>query len=372
MDRPTVVFWQNMPAHHQVGALDCLGRDWGAPVVTVWCEDISPLRRSQGWPSLGRSHLMEVFLPQAEWRDAVDDVIRQHPDAMHVFSGIDAYPQVCYALKRLEQGVSARYAVMAESPTMLGWRKPFRRIKSAWHYWPRSQRMLGLLAMGKIAEKFYAEIGIPEDRIYPYAYQSPFLSETPVASIDTNRIVYFGQLGHRKGVDLMLNALSGISHHFRMDVIGDGPERASLEALAWRLGLEGKVSFIGTLPSSELLQRLRSYAFSIVPSRFDGWGMAVNESLQAGLPVLVSDHVGSAELVAASGAGAIYPMESVKKLTELIQARLLDYSLISRESSAALCYKDKLRPQVIGEYLKESLEHMIGLRPLKPSPPWRI
>ena len=361
-----------MPAHHQVGALDCLGRDWGAPVVTVWCEDISPLRRSQGWPFLARSHLQEVLLPQTDWSTAVDEVIRRHPDAVHIFSGIGAYPQISYALERVEQGVAGRYAVMAESPVMLGWRAPLRRIKSAWHYWPRRRRMLGLLAMGEIAENFYAGIGIPESRLYPYAYQSPFSSDTAEVAQDAGRLVYFGQLSHRKGVDLLLKALAGIRHPFRLDVIGDGPERAALEALTRQIGLEGKINFVGTLPSAELQRRLSSYALSIVPSRFDGWGMAVNESLQAGLPVLVSDRVGAAELVSASGAGAVYPMESVQKLATLIQARLHDSSLLSKERAAALSYRDKLRPQVVGEYLKDSLEHMIGLRTSKPSPPWRI
>ena len=361
-----------MPAHHQVGALDCLGRDWGAPVIAVWCEDISPLRRSQGWPSLDRPHLKEVFLPQVEWRATVDEVISRHPDAVHVFSGIGAYPQVSYALEMVEQGIDARYVIMAESPVMLAWRGPLRRIKSAWHYWPRRRRMLGLLAMGEIAENFYAGIGIPESRVYPYAYQSPFSSDTAEVAQDAGGLVYFGQLSHRKGVDLLLKALAGIRHPFRLDVIGDGPDRLSLEALTRRFGLEEKINFVGTLPSAELQQRLPGYVFSVVPSRFDGWGMAVNESLQAGLPVLVSDRVGAAELVTASGAGAVYPMESVKELAALIQARLHDSSLLSKERAAALSYRDKLRPQVVGQYLKESLEHMIGLKLIKPMPPWRI
>ncbi len=372
MSKPTLIFWQNMPAHHQVGALDCLGRDWDAPVMAVWCEDISPLRRSQGWPSLERSHLQEVFLPREEWRAAVDGVIRQHPDAVHIFSGIGAYPQISYALERVEQGVAGRYAVMAESPVMLGWRAPLRRIKSAWHYWPRRRRMLGLLAMGQLASDFYAEIGIPRQRIYPYVYQSLYESKADSVAVVSSRFAYFGQLDHRKGVDILINALASVRAPFRLDVIGDGLARLSLEALTRRLGLEDKINFVGTLPSAELQQRLPGYAFSVVPSRFDGWGMAVNESLQAGLPVLVSDRVGAAELVSASGAGAVYPMESVQKLAELIQARLLDSALLSKERAAALSYRDKLRPQVVGQYLKDSLEHMIGLKLIKPMPPWRI
>ena len=359
-----------MPAHHQVGALDWLGRTWGAPVTCVWCEDISPSRRSQGWPSLERPHLREIFLPQEKWRAAVDEVILRQPDALHIFSGIGAYPQITHALRRAEDGVDPRYAVMAESPVLLGWRAPLRRCKSAWFYWPRRRRMLGLLAMGKAASGFYAGIGIPQSRIYPYAYQSPYEPNVAPLAGGVVRIVYFGQLERRKGVDLLIRSLAGVREPFRLDVIGDGPERRTLEAMTRRFGLEEKVLFLGTLPSAELQERLPGYAFSVVPSRFDGWGMAVNESLQAGLPVLVSDRVGAAELVAESGAGSVYPAESVEELAQLIRVRLLGVESLNKERAAALRYRDKLRPQVMGEYLKESLEHMIGVRADKPTPPW--
>jgi glycosyltransferase involved in cell wall biosynthesis len=360
-----------MPAHHQVGALDWLGRTWGAPVICVWCEDVSLLRRSHGWPSIERHNLQEVFLPQKRWGGAVDDLIKRHPEALHIFSGIGAYPQITHALRRVEQASVPRYAVMAESPILLGWRAPLRRFKSAWYYWPRRRRMLGLLAMGQFASDFYADLGIPRLRIYPYAYQSPYEPMAADAVAKSGRFVYFGQLDYRKGVDILIKSLSAIRGSYHMDIIGDGPERLSLEALSRSFGLSEKVSFLGTLPSAELHLRLAGYAFSVVPSRFDGWGMAVSESQQAGLPVLVSDQVGAAELVAASRAGEVYPMGSVRRLAELIQRRLHDSALLNQERAAALSYRHKLRPQVIGQYLNDSLEHMIGLRSIKPKPPWR-
>jgi glycosyltransferase involved in cell wall biosynthesis len=362
-----------MPSHHQVGALDRLGETWGAPVTCVWCEDVSPQRRAQGWPLQARANLKEVYLPKSEWRQAVDEVVTSHSNSLHVISGVGAYPQLGHAMRDIEKHVSSRYAVMAESPVLLGWRAPLRRLKSALGYWPRRNRMLGLLSMGKMAGAYYAGMGIPEGRIYNYAYQSPYEHPAAQDPSDWSRFVYFGQLSHRKGVDLLIQAVAKMhGRPFALDIIGDGPERTRLVSTARELGIADKVHFLGVLPSAELQARLPDYAFTVVPSRFDGWGMAVNESLQAGLPVLASNRVGASELVSYSGAGAIYPAESVAALAEQIVKRISNQDFLKLEREAAQRYKDKLNPAVIGDYLKEALEHMLGERQSKPTPPWVI
>lgn len=360
-----------MPSHHQVGALDHLASVWGARVTCVWCEDVSAERRAQGWPSLPRPNLQEAYLPPADWESAVGSLTASQPTAVHIFSGLGAYPQLDHALRIIRQSPPARYAVMAETPVLLGWQGWLRRVKSAWHYFPKRHEMLGLLAMGEMAERYYVGCGVTPARIIPYAYQSPYASPSPAEPAGWTRFVYFGQVDHRKGVDLLIHAMACVRAPFTLDIIGDGQARLPLEALVRRLALGDRINFLGTLPSAELQARLPGYAFAVVPSRFDGWGMAINEALQAGLPVLASDRAGASELVTYSGAGAVYPAKSVQRLAELIQARLEDPALLGRERAAALRYRDKLRPQIVGEYLKDALEHMLGVRPTKPSPPWR-
>lgn len=373
MSRPPLIFWQNMPSHHQVGALDRLGESWGAPVTCVWCEDVSPQRRAQGWPLKPRANLKEVYLPKLDWRQAVDELVASQGGSLHVISGIGAYPQLAHALRGIETQSSSQYAVMAETPVLLGWRAPLRRLKSALGYWPRRNRMLGLLAMGNMAADYYAGVGIPDERIYAFAYQSPYDSSAIACPSDRNRFVYFGQLDHRKGVDLLIRAVAKLEDQpFTLDIIGDGPARAGLAALSTSLGVGDKVNFLGTLPSAELQAKLTGYAFAVVPSRFDGWGMAVNESLQAGLPVLASDRVGAAELVRYSGAGAVYPADSAEALAEQIGKRIGNVDRLDQERAAARQYKDRLRPDVIGNYLKEAIEHMLGARQTKPTPPWVV
>jgi glycosyltransferase involved in cell wall biosynthesis len=362
-----------MPSHHQVGALDRLGEIWGAPVACVWCEDVSQQRREQGWPLQPRANLKEAYLPKLGWRQAVDEIVTGQADALHIISGIGAYPQLAHALHRIEKQPSSRYAVIAESPVLLGWRAPFRRLKSALGYWPRRNRMLGLLAMGKMGADYYAGVGIPEERIYTFAYQSPYDLPATACPSHWNRFVYFGQLDPRKGVDLLIRAVAKMKDRScELDIIGDGPARADLEALSRSLGVRDKVNFLGTLPSAGLQAKLPGYAFAVVPSRFDGWGMAVNESLQAGIPVLASDRVGAAELVRYSGAGAVYPTDSVEALAEQISKRIGNQDLLTAEREAARHFEDRLRPDVIGDYLKEALEHMLGVRQIKPTPPWVV
>lgn len=362
-----------MPSHHQVGALDRLGEIWGAPVTCVWCGDVSPQRRAQGWPLQARANLKEIYLPKSDWRQAVDEIVVGQAESLHVISGIGAYPQLAHALRGIEKQPSSRYVVMAETPVLLGWRAPLRRLKSALGYWPRRNRMLGLLAMGKMAADYYAGVGIPDKRIYTFAYQSPYHVPTVACPSDWNCFVYFGQLDLRKGVDLLIRAAAKLEGQpFTLDIIGDGPARADLEALSRSLGVCDKVNFLGTLPSAELQAKLPGYAFAAVPSRFDGWGMAVNESLQAGIPVLASDRVGAAELVRYSGAGAVYPADSAEALAEQISKRIGNQDLLTAEREAARQYKDRLRPEVIGDYLKEALEHMLGVRQIKPTTPWAV
>ncbi len=369
--KPPLIFWQNMPSHHQVGALDHLARVWGAKVTSVWCEDVSTERRAQGWPSLPRASLAESCLPPIGWESVVERLAVSQPSAVHIFSGLGAYPQLDYALRIIRRSPLPRYAVMAETPVLLGWQGWLRRVKSAWHYFPKRNEMLGLLAMGEMAERYYVGCGVSPGRIIPYAYQSPYAPPSPAEPDAWSHFAYFGQLDHRKGVDLLLRAAADVACPFQLDVIGDGPARASLEMLAGCLGLRSKVSFIGTLPSGELQARLPGYAFAVVPSRFDGWGMAINEALQAGLPVLASDRAGAAELVTYSAAGAVYPAESARALAEQLRRRLSDPQLLRRERAAALSYRHKVSSQIIGTYLRDALEHMLGLSSVKPRPPWR-
>lgn len=369
--RPHVAFWQNMPAHHQVGALDRLAETWGAPVTCVWCGPLSKERADQGWPVWPRRHVREVTLPASGWEAEVDALVDGFPaETVHVFSGIGAYPPVTRALRRAARRPQAKVVVMAESPIMTGWRRVPRLLKAFLAYRTLGRRLDALLAMGTLAEEFYAGMGVDRSRIHPYAYQSPLRTEVRPGPDSPVGLVAFGQLHPRKGFDRLLRALEGLPPDvtYALDLYGDGPERARLEAMASRPAHRGSVRLRGAISATELASTLPHHACAVVPSRFDGWGMAVNEALQAGVPVLASDKVGAADLVRASGAGAVFSDEA--SLRAALLSRLRSPDLLGRERRLAAAFSNRITPSAVGDHLRLVLEHVCGLRPDKPVPPW--
>ncbi len=112
---------------------------------------------------------------------------------------------------------------------------------------------------------------------------------------DASTVVYFGKLIPQKGVDLLLEAMVGLDA--RVVVVGFGPERASLEEQAARLGL--RALFTGPLEHRHLRHLLALADAAVVPSIFpEAFGMVAAEAASAGCPPLVAFHSGLAEVAA--------------------------------------------------------------------------
>lgn len=115
-----------------------------------------------------------------------------------------------------------------------------------------------------------------------------FLTSGPV-------VVYFGKLIPQKGVDVLLDALSGVDA--RVVIVGFGPERASLEERAAALGV--RALFTGPLEHRHLRHLLALADACVVPSVFpEAFGMVAAEAAAAGCPPVMSRHSGLAEVAA--------------------------------------------------------------------------
>ena len=128
-------------------------------------------------------------------------------------------------------------------------------------------------------------------------------------------IVYIGQMTPRKGVDVMLNALASLKQHdWKLTVIGN--VSAELHALAKSHGIGNRVEWLGVVPAKRIVGHLEKADLTLIPSRFEGWGMVTNESIAAGTGVITTDAVASSELVRKSGAGAIAKSDDVQSLAQ--------------------------------------------------------
>jgi glycosyltransferase involved in cell wall biosynthesis len=113
------------------------------------------------------------------------------------------------------------------------------------------------------------------------------------------RAAFVGRLVPYKGVDLLLIAAADFlrAKELELHVIGDGPEKANLEAIAKELGVASQVVFHGWLDHKDVQSKLNHCDFTVLPSVREFGGGVVIESMALGLPPIVANYGGPAELV---------------------------------------------------------------------------
>jgi glycosyltransferase involved in cell wall biosynthesis len=115
------------------------------------------------------------------------------------------------------------------------------------------------------------------------------------------RLATVGLLHRQKGIDVLLEAFAAVRARrpdVRLDVVGDGPERAAYEAQAERLGVASDVVFHGLRTKPEVAEILRGADLFVLASRFDTFGAVLVEAEATGLPVVATRVGGIPEVVA--------------------------------------------------------------------------
>jgi len=109
-------------------------------------------------------------------------------------------------------------------------------------------------------------------------------------------VVTVGRLVSWKGIDRLLKVITGLPN-VRLIVIGDGPQRGSLQLLAGELGLGDRVIFTGSIPNSQVISYLKAADVFVLNSIYEGLPHTVLEAMHTGLPVIATDAGGTSELV---------------------------------------------------------------------------
>ena len=149
---------------------------------------------------------------------------------------------------------------------------------------------------------------------------------------DLFRVVQISRLQHEtKGQDILIEAVKILVHerrvgNIRVYIIGDGPSEGHLRDVADRYRLSNHVIFLGPKDRSWIYNNLFSYHLLVQPSRFEGFGLTVLESLFAGLPVVASSVGGPAEILDGVPAALLFKSEDAVDLADKIQTIIEFYS----------------------------------------------
>lgn len=141
------------------------------------------------------------------------------------------------------------------------------------------------------------------------------------------RLLFVGRLAAVKGIPVLFEALAQLrTHHpdVRLTLVGDGPDREGLQALATRLGIADMVTFAGYADEDGVAVHLAGSDIFVLPSFAEGVPVVLMEAMAARLPVVASRVAGVPELVEDGESGYLVPPGSVEALVARIGTLLAD------------------------------------------------
>ena len=371
MAESKICFWLHFPSMHHLGLVNAIARAYDLHISVVFDGGLPPERINLGWTELevlADANYSE--LQENERRELID---RLGSEAIHVFFGFHAYPGI-FAAMRYCSATGRKFFVWMEPVVEEGWKYFFRyfiyRIHAKWF----SSSLQGVFIIGTMGIPFLLRCGFPKKMIIPFCY--PINTHRAVKCHDLGhennfRVIFVGELIPLKRVDLLIAALSEVDvPNIEATIVGDGSKRKELEQLALTLGVESRIEFKGSKINSEILPLIQEHDLLVLPSKFDGWGFAVNAALSQGTPVLISDQCGSQDFVKDKLCGEVFLHASLTSLVDKLTV-LATKGKQSPEMRNRL--RDKVKKQmstaVVAEFMIQNLLELEDLGS-KPPAPW--
>ena len=201
----------------------------------------------------------------------------------------------------------------------------------------------GVLAIGSANREFYQAMGVPERRIFmmPYAVDNARFTATAQLSPGERQdlraslgvsdarpiVLYAAKFQRRKRPGDLLRAAARLNRErldFHLLIVGSGELEAESQELAASLRLD-KIGFSGFINQAALPRYYGASDVFVLPSEDEPWGLAVNEAMCAGLPIVASAEIGCVcDLVREGINGHTFPAGNIDALTSVLRSLLRD------------------------------------------------
>ncbi len=198
------------------------------------------------------------------------------------------------------------------------------------------------------------------DRLLP---QRPELRRA--AGVRRPTVLFVGRLVERyKGVESLLRAAALLEQRGTVPsllVAGEGPDEASYRLLAGALGLTD-ARFLGNLDHEELCRYYAMADVLVLPSRSEPWGFVLNEGMEFGLPLVVSDRVGAGpDLVVPGDNGFTVALGDAAGLAAAVEQLSREESLRRRMGAASRRRIEGFSPRNWTDGSLEAIEAACGV-----------
>jgi glycosyltransferase involved in cell wall biosynthesis len=359
---PLFITWQPVLTDHQAFTYEALSQKAQTPLLAYVLTMEDATRRSQGWQDTQVKSIERRLIPERGGILYCYRKMREHRKDVHLFGSAFQNLKMLYCLF-LAVLLRVEFYIVSEpySPIAQGYfsdkLRARERLKAALR--PFLYRvymsllkypMSGVFAISSKALEQYSTSGVAPTKLFPFGYFVPNTephipsSKNRNTSTEALKIVFVGALIERKGIDLIVDAVAHSTAPVSLDIYGPGdPAQFAID--------NERISLRGTIPFGMTQKVVSSYDVLVLPSRYDGWGVVVNEALCAGVPVICSDQVGARVLVERFGAGEVFDSNNPHALASIINTlcsdpmRLLTMRAATQEAAVAI------QPDVAAAYM---------------------
>ena len=177
----------------------------------------------------------------------------------------------------------------------------------------------------------------------------------------SNKLLFIGSLIERKGIDLLLKALSLVNKDYTLTIVGDGEEKSRLVDYVEQNGMKELVEFVPFKQKEELREIYNTHDIFILPTREDCFGLVISEAMAASMPVISSCYAdGAYDLVIDGENGYIVnPYDSVE-FANTIEKLIENDELVEKMGKASFEIINRFSfdktSEAIGEAINRALD----------------
>jgi glycosyltransferase involved in cell wall biosynthesis len=277
----------NTMSHYQHDFFQELSRI--ADLRVLYLEGVPLERVRMGWAEGRPPEPYESMLPQS--RDLVSS-LKDYRTRIHILSGYRNRILMPVVRALSHQGIAWAHWSERARPG-LGW----------WLTWPEKRRYaswvnrhaLCAFGVGSVGVNDLSRWGIKREVLasLPYSIaEAPTTAESTLPGASNGlTFLYVGSLSSRKATDILIRAFALVRarhSHCRLVLVGDDRTGGSCQQLARTLRLSDSIQFVGPAPFDRIKEYMVSSDVFVLPSRYDGWGVVLNEAANAGLALIGS------------------------------------------------------------------------------------
>jgi glycosyltransferase involved in cell wall biosynthesis len=308
-----------------------------------------------------------------------EEIVTDHSDAIHIYYGFNPrnkFFQLC--IPQIIKTTAPKLVILSERPRQytffMGLARELNCRLNALKY---RSKISAILALGDLGVTAFNRFGFNATKIFPMAYcvDQPDISYQQFKSDSIHFIHLAGLQEHyRKGLDIIFKAFSSLRNlNWTCDILGFD-QTIRLTNQIRTMSLESKIRFLGKCTNTEVFEHIQKNDILLLPSRYDGWGVALAEGIFCGLGAIASDNVGSKDLIENFQCGQIVKAGDVRSLTDSIKFCIENKNVVEQWKTNAIKHRYRLNASSVADYLKQILEYVFirNYQGERPIPPWKV